>query len=69
MTESPDAGQMETLNARVEQILDLVRRLRAENASLRGHLAQTHAGDRDCAAKGEEAKEKLVALLHRLEEY
>jgi uncharacterized protein (TIGR02449 family) len=60
---------METLNARVEQILDLVGKLRAENASLRGQLAQTRAGDIDCAAKGEEAKEKLAALLERLQEY
>jgi hypothetical protein len=63
------AGDLELLGERVSQALDLVRRLRAENERLREQVAQAEVGDRSSAATGEEVRQKLVALLQRLEEF
>lgn len=61
-------SDLELLGERVSQALDLVRRLRAENERLRAQVVQAEAGD-SSVARGEEVRQKLVALLRRLEEY
>lgn len=62
-------GDLDRLSERVSQALELVRRLRAENDGLRAQVAQAEAGDRSGVARGEEVRQKLVALLQRLEEF
>ncbi len=69
VSETSTVADLDALGERVSQIVALVKKLRAENEGLREQLAQAEAGDHDDAARGQEVRRRLVALLKRLEEF
>ncbi len=60
--------ELAQLESRIEQLVSLYGRLKADNVELRGRLARLDAENRRLSDKLELATGKLVALLDKLPE-
>jgi cell division protein ZapB len=61
-------GQMEALEERIRQAVDLCQRLRGENIDLRQRVAQLQSENRQLADKITAARERLEGLLEQIPE-
>jgi len=61
-------AEMEALEERIRQAVDLCRRLRGENSDLRQRVAQLQNENRQLADKITSARERLEGLLEQIPE-
>ncbi|MEY2632653.1 MAG: hypothetical protein RIR00_1307 [Pseudomonadota bacterium] len=60
--------ELNTLEARIDQAVNLIAALRAENSALRAQLAAGESESRELRQKINVARERLEGLLERLPE-